>query len=449
MSSARGRESRAALFLPLAPALGFLLLILAGTAALVLPVSHRGGGFTPFLDALFAAASAATATGLTTQNVPDFWSTPGQLALLALTFIGGLGFMVIAVALLLNAGQRVPARSAEGVGAATYFGSVVRLTVQVALVAVGIQAVGFFLLLIRFSFIYSPIESLRQAFSLTISAFNNAGFVPIPGTANEGGLGLDWATMAIVAGLAAFGAISCMVILEVGRERRWGALSLNSKVALGMTGLIILAGAALVLLFEFGNPSTIGGLGLMDKLSVSAFESIGGRTAGFTAVSYAHTEQHTNFLMMALMMVGGASTSVAGGIKVNTAGIVVVAVAAALIGKRNTTIFQREMPFSQVLQAMTLCISMIVIAALSGMLLTFAERGGEFAFIDTMFEAVSAVSGSGLSSGLSSDVSGWGKVVLIVSMFIGRVFPLSIVLFMLGSAKRETYTYATERVTIG
>lgn len=449
MSSARGRESRAALFLPLAPGLCFLLLILAGTAALVLPVSHRGGGFTPFLDALFAAASAATATGLTTQNVPDFWSTPGQLTLLALTFTGGLGFMVIAVALLLNVGQRMPARSTERVGAGTYFGSVMRLTVQVALVAVGIQAVGFFLLLIRFSFIYSPIESLWQALSLTISAFNNAGFIPIPGTENEGAFGLDWATMAIVAGLAAFGAISCMVILEVGRERRWGALSLNSKIALGMTGLIILTGAALVLLFESGNPSTIGGLGLMDKLSVSAFESIGGRTTGFTAVSYAHTEQHTNFLMMALMMVGGASTSVAGGIKVNTAGIVVVAVAAALIGKRNTTIFQREMPFSQVLQAMTLCISMIVIAALSGMLLTFAERGGEFAFIDTMFEAVSAVSGSGLSSGLSSDLSGWGKIVLVVSMFIGRVFPLSIVLLMLGSTKRETYTYATERVTIG
>lgn len=98
---------------------------------------------------------------------------------------------------------------------------------------------------------------------------------------------------------------------------------------------------------------------------------------------------------------------------------------------------------------MTLCISMIVIAALSGMLLTFVERGQGFAFIDTMFEAVSAVSASGLSSGLSPELSGWGKIVLIISMFVGRVFPLSIVLLMLATAKREPYAYATERVTIG
>ena len=443
--SARGMESKPAL-LSLAPGVCFLVLILIGTAALALPVSHRGGGFTPFLDALFAATSAATTTGLTTQNVPDFWSTPGQMALLALTFIGGLGFMVIAIGLLLNVGQGLPKRLTERVGAATYLGSITRLAVRIALVAVGIQALGFFLLLIRFLATYPPIESLWQAFSLTISAFNNAGAIPIP---SEGALGLDWATLAIVAGLAALGAISCIVILEVGQERRWGVLSLNSKLALAMTGLIILTGAALVFLFESGNPSTIGNLSLAEKLSASAFESIAGRTAGFTTIGYAHTEQHTNFLMMGLMMVGGASTSAAGGIKVNTAGIVVVAVIAALIGRRNTTIFQREMSFPHVQQAMTLCISMILIAAVSGMLLTFVERGQGFAFIDTMFESVSAVSASGLTSGLSPELSSWGKIVLIVSMFVGRVFPLSIVLLMLATAKREPYAYATERVTIG
>ena len=431
------------------PVLAFLLLTLVGFVVLLLPFSHRGGGLTPIMDALFAATSATTTTGLTTQDLSAFWTMPGQITLLVLTFSGGLGFTVVVSLLLLSAGHGMSAILKEDTDQTPYLGNGPRLGLRIALVVVGIQLAGFVVLLVRFSFVESMSDAIWKAFSMTILAFNNAGFIGLPGGEDGGGLRPDWAALATAGVLIVLGAVSCIVVMDVGRRRRWATLSLNTKFVLGMTGLIALFGTAAVLLFEFENPATIGELSLADKVSVSTFEAIAGRTSGFTTISYAQTEQHTSLLMMALMLVGGASASVAGGIKVNTVTVLIVAVLAAISAKRGASVFRREISFIQVKHAMTLCISMIGMSMLAAMLLTFAERGQGFTFIDVMFEVVSAVSTAGLSTGLSTEMSGWGKLVLTVTMFVGRVFPLSVALFMIGSMSRVRYTYATERVTIG
>lgn len=434
---------------PVILGLAFLVVTLIGTLLLLLPFSHRESGFTPFLDALFAATSATTATGLSTQDVPTFWTRPGQFVLLGLMFTGGLGFMFMASALLLNVGRKTQSILTGEVGSTTYSRSIVRLGVRITLVVMGVQLAGFVAFLVRFSFVDPIAEALWKAFSFSISAFNNAGFVDIPRVEDVGTLHPDWVSLAIAGTLIVLGAVGWMVIVEVGQKRRWATLSLNSKIVLGATALLTLLGAGLLLISEFENPATIGGLPLAEKVSISMFESISGRTAGFTTISYAHTEQHTNFFMTGLMLVGGASASVAGGIKVNTLAVLVVAVVAVMAGRTNASIFRREIPLPQIQRAMTLCISMIAVAFVSVMLLTFSERGQGFAFIDLMFEAVSAISTSGLSSGLTSELSGWGKVVVIFEMFVGRVFPLSLALVMIKNTKRETARYATERVTIG
>lgn len=435
---------------PLVPVLGFLMLTVVGLVILLLPFSHRGGGFTPVIDALFAATSAATATGLATQDVPAFWTVYGQVVLLVLTFIGGLGFMVMASVLLLNAGHATSSGlKEEDTGQTTSYGKVARLGIRITLLAMGIQLAGFVALLVSFSFIHPPGEGIWKAFSLTILAFNNAGLIGVPGLEGGGASRPDWGVLAIAGVLIVLGAISCIVILDAGRKRRWVTLSLNTKIVFGMTGLIALAGTGTLLLFEFENPATLGGLSLADKMSVSAFEVIAGRTSGFATISYAHTEQHTSLLMMGLMLVGGASASAAGGIKVNTVTVLIVAVLSAVREKKSPSVFRRGISFTQVKHAMTLCISMIVITITAVMLLTFIERGQEFAFVDMMFEVVSAISTAGLSTGLASDLSTGGKLVLIVAMFIGRVFPLSVALLMIGSIRRPVHAYATERVTIG
>ena len=434
---------------PLTLVLAFLLLTLVGLLVLLMPFSNRGGGFTPFLDALFAASSATTTTGLTTQDVSTFWAMPGQITLLILTFIGGLAFMVVASLLLIHAGQRISSVLQEDSGDTPNIGNGTRLGVRIAIVVVGMQFVGFLAHLVRFSLIEPTSDAIWKAFSMTILAFNNAGFIGLHGVEDSGALATDWASLAPAAVLIVLGAVGGIVIVDIGWKRRWGTLSLNSKIVLGMTGLVALFGTAAMFLLEFENPATIGDLPLGDKVAVSAFEAIAGRTSGFTTIDYSQVEEHTSLLMMGLMLVGGASASVAGGIKVNTMTVVILAILTAAIGTRGVSAFKREISFIQIKHAMTLCISVIGVAMLAVLLLMLVERGQELEFIDVMFETVSAASTAGLSTGLSSELSGGGKLVITGMMIIGRLFPLSLALFMIGRMSRTRYTYATERVTIG
>ena len=182
---------------------------------------------------------------------------------------------------------------------------------------------------------------------------------------------------------------------------------------------------------------------------MSAYEGIAGRTSGFTTINYDEVEEHTSLMMMGLMLVGGASASAAGGIKVNTLAVLIVAILTAAIRGRGASAFRREISFIQVKHAMTLCILLVGTTVLAVLLLTLVERGQGLEFIDVMFEAVSAFSTAGLSTGLAGELSGGGKLVITFVMFVGRVFPLAVALFMIGRMSRTRYTYATERVTIG
>ena len=324
-----------------------------------------------------------------------------------------------------------------------------RLAVRIALVIVGMQFVGLLVLLVRFSLIEPTPDAIWKAFSMTILAFNNAGFISLHGVDGGGALPTDWEALAASGVLVVLGAVGAIVMLDIGRKRRWTTLSLNTKIVLSMTGLIAVLGAVAMFLLEFENPATIGDLRLGDKVAVSAFEGIAGRTSGFTTIDYGEVEEHTSLLMMGLMLVGGASASTAGGIKVNTLTVLIVAILTAAIRGRGASAFQREISFIQVKQAMTLCILLVGATVLAVLPLTLVERGQGLEFIDVMFETVSAFSTAGLSTGLAGELSGGGKLVMAVTMFVGRVLPLSLALFMIGSMSRTRYTYATERITIG
>ena len=451
-----GRKVQSSVFAsPLILIYAFIGLIALGTLLLLLPFTHHGGGFTPFVDALFTATSAATVTGLVTVDTGAYWTRIGQVFILGLIFVGGLSFMTMASFLLILIGQRLTLAQRVLVKDSLQIdqlGGLARLTVRIVLVAAGIQLAGFVALLVRFSFLdYSSAEAVWLAAFHSVSGFNNAGFVVVPESRSLSAFKVDTAVLGIMGTLIFLGALSYWVMVDVVRFRRFSLLTLNSKLVIILTAVLTLSGAAVFFFSEYDNASTLGPVSFLDKVVVSVFESISGRTAGFSTVDYGETAQHTNFFFTGLMLVGGASASVAGGIKINTVAVVLVAVLSTLRGRSHASAFGREIPQPQVHRTMSIAVVAIVFVFLVGLMLTFAESGSEkpFAFLDLLFESVSAAGTVGLSTGLTAELSRWGHLILIASMFLGRIGPLTLALYMAQRGEGDLYRYARERVTIG
>ena len=428
----------------------FAGLITLGTGFLLLPFAHQDAGFTPFIDAFFTATSAVTVTGLVVQDTATYWTRTGQLFILALMFTGGIGFMTIATFLLVLIGhrvtlaQRILVRESLGVNE---MGGLVRLTIRIVLVAVGIQIIGAVALFIRFSFLFSPAEAAWQAVFHSISGFNNAGFVVLGPSEAFPTPWADEAILGIIAALVILGGISYWVMVDVARFRKFSLFTLNTKLVLIMTGILLLLGTVGFLASEYQNPKTLGEMTVQKKRLVSFFQSASGRTAGFSAVDMNETESHTNFFFAGLMFIGGASASTAGGIKINTFAVVLVAMLAAFVGRNHASAFGREIPQVQVQRAMV--IGAVSAAFVFGVAVVLAATEEAFEFMDLFFESVSAFGTVGLSTGLTPDLSRWGHLILITAMFLGRLGPLAIALAMAQRAETAIYRYPQERVTIG
>jgi trk system potassium uptake protein TrkH len=425
-------------------------LITVGTLLLLLPISHRGTGFTPFVTALFTATSATTVTGLVVQDTAEYWTRTGQVFILGLMFVGGLGFMTIATFLLILIGgrislaQRLLVRESLGVN---QLGGLVRITIGIVLVAAGIQVVGFAALFVRFSFLYSPAEAIWQAVFHAVSGFNNAGFVALKESDGMAAFQEDELVLGIMFVLIVLGGIGYWVMVDVVKVRKFSLFTLTTKLVLIMTAALLLIGTFAFLAFEYQNPDTLGPLPVERKLMVSLFESASGRTAGFSTVDFGKTEQHTNFFFTSLMFIGGASASVAGGIKINTFAVVLVAVLSTMKGRSRASAFGREIPGAQVQRAMVIGALSIGLVFLVALALVVSQSG--FDFIDLFFESVSAFGTVGLSTGLTSELSSSGHVILIVTMFVGRLGPITIGIALAQQTRRDAYRYPQERVTIG
>ena len=426
----------------------FLGLVAIGTVLLALPFANTENGFTPFADALFTATSAATVTGLVTVESATYWSRYGQAVILVLMFVGGLGIMTMATFLLILFGQRMPlthrlvARDSLQIN---QLGGLAKVTVVLVSVATVMQVVGFIALLPKLSILYGPGEAAWQSLFQAVSAFNNAGFVILPDSSSLSDFQADRVVLGVTAVLIFLGAIGYWVILDVIKLRRFSLLPLNTKLVIIMTGGLILFGA-LVFFFSELN-TTLEGLSVTDKVIVSVFESISGRTAGFSTVDYGETKQNTNFFFTSMMFIGGASGSVAGGIKINTLAVILVAVFSTVRGMPHATAFGREIATGQVQIAMT--VGALATAFVFVVALALAYLEPDFTFIDLLFEAVSAAGTVGLSTGLTGQLSPWGQGVLTATMFLGRVGPLTLALYM--ATRRETarYRHAQERITLG
>jgi len=435
---------------------GFALLIAVGTVMLEAPFASVDEGSTSFLTALFTATSAACVTGLVVVDTATYWTGFGQFVIAMLMFMGGLGIMTAGALLLLALGRRLTLTNRlvlrEPMGAAT-LGGVSRLGTQVLLFVVGVQAVGFIVLFLKFLGNFSVGEAAWQALFHAISSFNNGGFVILPNSQSLSAYQDDHLLLAVMGVLIVLGAISFSVVADLAAGRRFNRLSLDTRLVVMGTVFLWLLGGLAMLLFELDNPETLGGLSVADQVGNVLFQTVTSRTAGFSTLDFGATRSATDAVYMVLMFIGGAAASTAGGIKVNTAMVLLIAAWASVQGRSRAEVFKREVPYAQVARAMALVVLSLVMLFSIVLALAWAEdarlRTGEFEFMDLMFEAFSAIGTTGLSRGISPDLSELGKYIVTLAMYLGRLGPLSIALGLALRERRAIYRYAEEKVRIG
>ena len=280
-----------------------------------------------------------------------------------------------------------------------------------------------------------------------MSAFNSAGFDVLTEPEELIAFQRDEAILGIMALLIFIGAISYLVIIDVIRFRRFSLFTLNTKLVLVFTTVLTLVGFGAFFALEYQNPNTLGPLPVVDKVFDAMFQTVSSRSAGFTVVDLGATHESTNFLTTALMFIGGASASVAGGIKVNTLAVIVVAVIALMKGRSRISAFGREIPWGQVERSMVIGAAGIGFVFAATLLLDITDAGIDFSKL--LFEEMSAFGTVGLSTGITGDLSVLGRLILIVSMFIGKLGPITLGLTMAQHRESDNFRYAQEPVMLG
>lgn len=429
---------------------GFGLAIVVGTVMLMLPISKVGPGGATFVQALFTATSAVCVTGLTVVDTPTFWTPFGQVVILLLIKIGGLGIMIFAALIGLVLARKFTVRSrlntaaeAKSVGLDDVRG-VARGIVLTSLV---IEAVTFALLFVRFlaGYGHSLGDAAWLALFHAVSAFNNAGFALFSDNL-MGFVGDPFICLPIAAAII-LGGLGFPVLFQLRKEfRRPLHWSMNTKIVLWASGVLLVSGTAYITLIEWNNPATLGALDPWSRILAGFFQSVQTRTAGFNSVDIGAMYDETWLGMDVLMFIGGGPAGTAGGIKVTTFAVLFFIMMTELRGEGAVNIFGKRLSRAVHRQAITvvlLAVAAVVTGAGLLMLLTGEELDR------ALFEAVSAFATVGLSTGITAGLSEPAQIVLVALMFLGRLGPLT-----LGSAialreRRILYEFPKERPAIG
>ena len=434
-------------------ALAFGLIILLGALLLNLPAASRSGVSAGFLPALFTATSATCVTGLSLFDTWSQWSGFGQIVLLCLIQIGGLGFMSVATLVIfflrrkIGLKQRLVMAQALSVGD---INGIVRLQRTVLFGSFSVEGIGALILFLRFLPEYGFTRALKWGVFHAISAFCNAGF-DIFGCLNAGSSLMafqsDPVVLLTLSALITVGGLGFLVWEEILKKKRFRDFSVYTKLVLVTSLCLILAAWGLTCLTEWNNPGTLGEMTLGDKLLNGFFQSVTLRTAGFASFDQALLTEGGKAIAMFFMLIGGSSGSTAGGLKTVTFVVLVLFLAARARGKSRVCVFQRSIPQGQVLDAMTLGFLMIALALLGGVFLSVTSP---VSFTDALYETASALGTVGLTAGTTGRLCLASKILIIVFMYFGRVGLLTISMgFLAGDKAEERFRYAQTNLLIG
>lgn len=428
-------------------ALGFLGLILLGAFILWLPVSTHEG--ISFIDALFTATSAVCVTGLTVVDTSTTFTLFGQIVIMLLIQVGGIGFVTIAILIAVLLGRRIGLRERlvlqQAYGQVSLSG-LIRLALQIALVTFLFEGCGTLLLSARFIPDYGVASGLYYGLFHTISAFNHAGFALWPDSLMP--FARDPYVLVVTAALVIASSVGYTVILDVAKKRRFRRLSLHSKMMLVGTAVLLFTSTLLYLALEWDNPKTLGTLTGMDKLLNAFFLATTPRSSGFNSVDMAGLTDSSVFLTMLLMFIGGGPGSTAGGVKVTSFLVLVLAVWSVLKRREDVQAMERRISRDIVFRALAIVFFGGVIVFTGSFLLTLTEPDG-IGLDRLLFETVSAFGTVGLSLGITPELSPFGKLVISVIMFLGRVGPLTVAYALAIPPRAKLIRYPKEDVLVG
>ena len=433
----------------------FVVLIGAGTALLMLPVASSDGSVTTPVIALFTATSAACVTGLVVVDTATHWSPFGQVVILLLIQAGGFGIMAGSTLLLqVFLGRRTTLRDRvlvqESLGGLE-LGTVTGLLKRIAIFTLVIEATGAIVLSIAFVSgpeAGPPGDPLGIWWGIfhSVSAFNNAGFDLTGGFRSLIPFVDDWVVLLTIAVLLTLGGLGFAIVGDAFARRRWSRLALETKIVLLTTAALLVAGTFLIGFTEWNNSATLGSLPPEQRALNALFESATLRTAGFTALETGAFVEATLFVVMALMFIGGASGSTAGGIKVNTFSVLLIAIVSTVRGQPSAIAFGRRIQHGVVYRALAVALLALAWVFVVGLGLTLTT---DASFVQTLFEAVSAFGTVGASTGITPDLTDPARLITILAMFVGRLGPLTLVLALAARARSISYRPAVESIRIG
>ncbi|MGN0675263.1 MAG: TrkH family potassium uptake protein, partial [Oscillospiraceae bacterium] len=409
--------------------LSFAVVIAIGSFLLMLPISSSSGNFTNPLTAIFTATSATCVTGLVVVDTGTFWSVFGQIIILLMIQIGGLGFVTLVSFFNFLIRKKMELRSiqvaSESVNTSGFYDvkTLVKYVISISFIC---EFSGALLLMTTFVPKYG-VYGIYISLFIAISAFCNAGF-DIMGAVETPYCSLttlssDPVVMTVVPLLIIAGGLGFWVWMDIITYRRRKRLSLQSKIVLLFTLILIITGTILTMITEWSNPLTIGNMNIGNKIVNSLFHSVSLRTAGFNTVDLASMHSITKLISLFFMFIGVAPGSTGGGIKITTFAIIIMTVVSVIKNKNDTIIMGRKIDKESVYKALSIIILAALVTSTTAVILFYNNTG--VTGIDAAFEAVSAIATTGLSVGVSGISGIISRIILSVTMFIGRVGPVS------------------------
>jgi trk system potassium uptake protein len=429
---------------------GFAIVIFTGSILLSLPIASVDGNATPFIDSFFTATSAVCVTGLVTLDTGTHWNYFGKTVILILIELGGLGFMSFATLIALLLGKRITLKERlvmqEAMNSFNLQG-IVKMAKYMLGFTFSVQLLGALLLSTQFIPIYGLGKGIYFSIFHSVSAFCNAGFDLIGDFRSLTPFAENPVIILTLAALIVIGGLGFAVWSEIYTFKGLKKLSLHSKVVITITVGLLLVGWVLMLLFEINNPATLGPMSLKGKFINSLFASVTPRTAGFNSISTSDMTMPGRFLTMILMFIGGSPGSTAGGIKTTTFGILLLTVISVIKGKEDTEVFQKRIAREQVYRSFVIAVLALSLVMVVSMLLSISEVGSSFEYV--LYEATSAFGTVGLSLGLTTKLSLFGKLIISFTMYSGRLGPLTIALALAKVKSSNKIKYPEDKILVG
>ncbi len=432
---------------------GYCLIILAGTLLLTLPFSSRSGEWTPISDCFFTATSATCVTGLIRFDTYTHWTLFGQLIIIGLIQIGGVGFMTIAILIMIAAGKKIGLSERmlmQNSVSAPQLGGIVRMTKFIALGTLLIELTG--AILLSFSFVpkFGVAKGIYFSIFHSISAFCNAGFDLMGGTTGEfsslTGMADDWYVNSIIMSLIFVGGLGFFVWHDLLKNRfRFRRLKLHSKLVLTISIAVMFTGALLLLLTEHGHEA-YAGMPPDEQVLVSLFQSVTSRTAGFNTANLGLMTDAGIFVMTCLMFIGGSPGSTAGGIKTTTFGVLGISIFTTFRRKKNVEAFGRRMDEHIARTASCVFMIYLLLTCSVAVIISAIEN---LPLVDTLCESVSAMATVGITVGITPSLGMVSKLLLAFLMICGRVGSITMLLAFSSEKSIANSRLPLEQVQVG